>query len=122
MRFRAAGQFVEHLGLGSPKYEGTDQRRQSVPTVFIFTSFDWVGETFLKTLPTSEEARGDHAENAPQLADVVFQRSTGQRQPPVSVQIAGRAGGLRHRILDELSFVQDERGPCPLVEPLKVDA
>ena len=74
----------------------------------------------METGARSEESGVQEFHDAPQVADVVFDRRAGQGNAVPGRQGAGRLGLLGLGILDVLGFVEDHSGPIHLLEDLRI--
>ncbi len=77
---------------------------------------------FMEMLLRAEVAGLDEIHDAPQIEQAVFQRSAGQRQPLIGLQLLHRLRDLRGRILDELRFIQYHGAEGELLQRLKITA
>ncbi len=109
--FSSRRQFFQHLVFGAAQNEGPNQPRQRFAPIGILVPFDWVGKTIAETVPRTEQTGADGAKQAPQFAEMVFQRRSGESYPPIRVNSPDCLGSLRLRVLDELRFVEHQGVP-----------
>ena len=62
-------------------------------------------------LGVAQQARIDEVEDRPQIAEVIFDRRSGQRDPRLGLQRLRRFGLPGVRVLDRLRLVQDDEAP-----------
>jgi hypothetical protein len=109
-----------HLVLGPSQDERPRDSRERGQALGVLVALDGRGEALAERLPAPEEARREHPEQAPQLAEVVLERRAAQRHAPVGLEVSRRARTPRRRVLDRLRLVHDQRGEAHLTELLRV--
>jgi hypothetical protein len=87
-------QIGEHLGLGAPQDERLDLFLQALARLRAPVALDGFEEAMIERAPGAEQARVQEVEDAPQVAEVIFD---------------GRARGG-----DAAARLQARSGPCPL--------
>jgi hypothetical protein len=109
--FCAGGQFIQHLGFGTPQDEGLNQLLQAVSGLLILMALDGVGKLLVELVQGTEEARIDEPEQVPQFPQVVFDGGAGSDHLKAPLQLHRRLGAFGGRVFDGLGLVQHDGLP-----------
>jgi hypothetical protein len=104
--FDLGRQFGGHLILGAAEDERGEAGFEGVAAGFVVVLLDRDAEAFAEVL-AAEEAGHQEAHQAPQFAEVVFDRGAREAEPVAGIELAGGRGDLGARVLDVLGLVED---------------
>ena len=108
------------LGLGPAQEERADHAGQRGAARGVVSALDGRGEPVAEVLPAPEQARRDHAHQAPQVAEVVLHGRAGERDAQLGVELADGPRPARERVLERLRLVEHHGREAHLRERLDV--